>query len=271
MRTTKYTSEWIHDIFRHTTWQKMTGDAVVVTFDAFRKKSPLLHSDVNMDVVSEPCHGYGGEDEKFPKSVGNVLYINKNVTIDEPVSSFNHSPKTAYVALGDPNYLWYLDFYLNSFLGKNKMASEDVVEPGKSSTTNLKRLRNLLITRNKDVEPSCVFLQQVYTALENPDIWNNSDPLVKSAVLSCFRDLRDLIVFEMAIPEIFEEYEVRVINHWMELADEVSGTDSFEKKISLLINELFSINSPILDSINRMKTFRPEISAALMERFHAKN
>lgn len=254
---TKKTSKINEDsIFSLTFSVKMANIANVLTYARFCKESG------NINVVSEPDSPYGNQNN----SENYILFIDKSWDIASNVSGFIPTKKTGYALYGTRSNLLYLNYYLNTFLGKSKLSSKnDITDKDKQFTTNLSLIKNLQVLRNSKIEPYCIYLQQVNNRIDLLLDESRMDIQSKSAIIRCFKTIADSIVFEMILPEAFAKYKVSVVEDWIKLVNSVSSEDNFDMQIHLLIRDIFKINSPILDSINRMKTFGPQIAISLLE------
>lgn len=254
METKKTSINSEDGIFSLTFSVKMADITDVTTYARFCKESG------NANMVSEPESTYGD----YNNSAESVLFINKSGDITSPVSGFIPTKKTGYVLSGSRSQLLYLNYYLNTFLGKSKLSSKNGISD-KQFTTNLSSIRNLQVLCNPEIEPYCIYLQKVSDRLGTLLDESGMDNQSKSAIIRCFKTIADTIVWEMTMPSAFAKYKVALVEDWIKLVDSVAYKDNFDLQIHLLIKDIFKLNSPILDSINRMKTFGPQIAMSLFE------
>lgn len=247
--TVKTSSPFIGDgIFATSYSVKMTDLADVLTYSRY------LNEYVDTSIVCEPTPLYGSslydsQDKEFT-----TLFINKSISLDSPTASYYPSNKTGYAIVGEASDLRYLNFCLNTVVGKYELSSRKP-ESDQTGTTTLTSIKSLEIIRNREIEPYCVYLQNIITNLPEFLDKDGADEQIKLAVTNCFTIISDSIMMELHIPKVFAEYDLSLIQEWMKLVDSVSSHKDIQSQIRLLIKALFSIKSPIMDSINRMKTF----------------
>lgn len=247
--TVKTSSSFIGDgIFATSYSVKMTDLVDVLTYSRY------LNEYVDISIVSEPNTQYGDSLFNSQDNEFTALFINKSIHLDSPIASYYPSNKTGYAIAGEASDLRYLNFYLNTFVGKYELSSRKP-KSDQTGTTTLTSIKNLEIIRNKKIEPYCVYLQNIITKLPVFLDKDGADEQIKLAVTNCFTIIGDSIMMELHMPKVFAEYDLSLIQEWMKLVDSVSTNKDIHFQIRLLIKALFSINSPIMDSINRMKTF----------------
>ena len=242
-------------IFALTSSVKITDIAVVSTYARFRKEAfgvdtenerPTLHTNQQGEEVT-------------------ALFINKSLNLNSQVAHFNPSAKTGYVLSGSSNDLLYLNYYLNTFYGKYKLSSGKIAGT-KACPINLSSIKSINVLRNNKIEPYCIYMQMVIGSLDTFLDSKGCDNTLRSAIIASFINISDTIIQEMWLPRIFAKYEVSLTEEWIKLVDDVSSENDIDTQIHMLIKNIFNINSPILDSLNRMKTFGPQIiSSALKE------
>lgn len=249
MKTSETLSNIGDGIFSLSYKVKMSNLVNVLTYSRY------LNEIMGIRTLREPSEPYGD----LHNDEANALFINKSISIDHPSAYFSSSDKTAYVAIGDYTVLRYLNFYLNTLWGKYELSS-GLTHANKFCNTNLSSIKKIEVILNKEIEPYCIYLQKIKMHLEDFMVDAELDDQMKSAIAGCFETIGNNMILELQVPNLFAQYKISLIEEWINLVDSVSSNNDIFFQIGLIIKAIFNIKSPIMDSLNRMKTFGPMIA-----------
>lgn len=167
----------------------------------------------------------------------------------------NSTEKDAfYLVSGLPQDLYYIDFILNSSLGKIYLSEGDANKPlcGRVTATKLKKF--VIVDIPDDYKTPCCELDRVLGVLEQSVNAGKTHQYV-SFIQTFMRDLRNAIVMEIFLQPIFEKSNVHVLDSWVEEYNKLqdSNISNWDTYLYKLFESIFSQNNRLLES---MKQFR---------------
>lgn len=188
------------------------------------------------------------------------VYIEKEISSSNMIATSVISKKVAYVLLfKKENHLEakYAEFYINSLIGKLFLLNHEIGGNFKGRVT-IANLRNLVIRWVDNFKECCVYLESliqivcVYEKTLNKEL---------SGLLSFLSQVRNAMVMEMMMPELFEKANFSVLNKWKRDTDSIMldaylAEDNQEKQIELIGKLMEAICSTNEGVINEMTKYR---------------
>ena len=193
-----------------------------------------------------------------------IIYISRNIDEKKIIASSDADDKyDFYMICKDENLAIYLRFFINSIIGKLLLLPD--FKNGKlKGKTNFTKLKKLPIYYIHTYANSCMVLQTMI------DFWlvydkkaTSLDDGVKTAICNYFNSLRDSLVLEMILPELFEKSGVRILQHWKEEIGKmtVKPIVSGNKEeygltvITALFDSLMTSGNELMENLNRFRLY----------------
>ena len=193
-----------------------------------------------------------------------IIYISRSIDEKNIIASSDADEKYDYymICKGE-NMSIYLRFFINSIIGKLLLLPDfkNGKLKGKTSFSQLKKLPVYYIHTYAN---SCVALQTMI------DFWlvydkkmTSLDDGIKTAICNYFNSLRDSLVLEMILPELFEKSGVRILKHWKEEIEKltVNPIVSGNKEeygltvITALFDSLMASGNELMENLNRLRLY----------------
>ena len=196
-----------------------------------------------------------------------IIYISRSIDEKNIIASSDADEKYDYymICKGE-NMAIYLRFFINSIIGKLLLLPD--FKNGKlKGKTNFTQLKKLPIYYIHTYANSCMVLQTMI------DFWlvfdkkaTSLDDGVKTAICNYFNSLRDSLVLEMILPELFEKSGVRILQHWKEEIGKmtVNPIVSSNKEeygltvITALFDSLMTSGNELMENLNRLRLYMDE-------------
>lgn len=193
-----------------------------------------------------------------------LIYISRSIDEKNIIASSDADEKYDYYMIcKDENMAIYLRFFINSSIGKLLLIPD--FKNGKlKGKTNFSQLKKLPVYYIHTYANSCIALQTVM------DFWmmydkkaTSIDDSVKSAVCNYFNSLRDSLVLEMILPELFEKSGVRILKHWKEEIGKLTvnpivtqnGGEYGLTVITALFDSLMASGNELMENMNRLRLY----------------
>lgn len=194
----------------------------------------------------------------------NIIYIRRSIDEKNIIASSEIDGKCDYVmTCKDDNMAIYIRFFINSSIGKLLLLPD--FKSGKmKGKTNFSQLKKLPVYYIHTYADSCIALQILI------DFWvvynkktTSIDDSVKSAVCNYFYSLRDSLVLEMILPELFEKSGVRILKHWKEEFGKLTvnpiatqnGGECGLTVITALFDSLMASGNELMENMNRLRLY----------------
>ncbi|MGN0496325.1 MAG: hypothetical protein ACI4GW_08895 [Lachnospiraceae bacterium] len=193
-----------------------------------------------------------------------IIYIRKSIDEKKIIASSDADEKWDYYMIcKDENMAIYIRFFINSSIGKLLLLPDfkNGKLKGKTSFSQLKKLPVYYIHTYAN---SCMALQTMI------DFWlvydkktTSLDDGIKTAICNYFNSLRDSLVLEMILPELFVKSGVRILKHWKEEIEKltVNPIVSGNKEeygltvITALFDSLMASGNELMENLNRLRLY----------------
>lgn len=196
-----------------------------------------------------------------------ILLIKKNISADNNIIALvGKSGKSDYIITGDFNTLCYLSFFLNSIWGKVSILPKHKFEDGQGQT-NILLIKNTDIIRNTEIEPYCILVERIISFLAiylekyGINVDNHSDTIKRF-----FENLRNFIVMELMMPQLFERNDVSIIYPWIKEVNLITNPDDISDSITQIFTSLFKSGNPLMENMNKMRLFITQFTQYMSER-----
>lgn len=192
------------------------------------------------------------------KGIGRTNMVATSVCINKP----------SYVLVFKNNDSFdarYAEFYINSSLGKlfllNKKESGTL-----EGNTSIVYLRNLVIRWVDVYKECCVYLESLIQVIYVFEHRLGKEHQALTGLLSFLSQVRDAMVMEMMMPELFRKANFSVLKKWKRDTDDImfefyQADEASEKQIGLiekLINNISSTNDGIVSEMAKYRIYMLE-------------
>lgn len=191
------------------------------------------------------------------------VYIEKEICQSKMVATSVHSEKTAYVLLfGDDNRFEakYAEFYINSSIGKLFLLNKTINGKLEGNVT-IANLRKLVIRWEDIYKECCVYLECLTQVIYVYEKRLGEKTSALTSLLSFLSQVRDAMVMEMILPDLFKKANFSVLKKWKQDTDAIMldfylAKDAFDKQIELIEKLIKTIGSTNDGIINEMTKYR---------------
>lgn len=191
------------------------------------------------------------------------VYIEKEICQSKIVATSVCTEKTAYVLLFENDNRFdakYAEFYINSSIGKLFLLNKTTNGKLEGNVT-ISNLRKLVIRWEDIYKECCVYLEcltQVVYVYEKR-LGNNIPAL--TGLLSFLSQVRDAMVMEMIMPDLFEKANFSVLKKWKQDTDAIMldfylAKEASDKQIELIEKLIKAIGSNNDGIVNEMAKYR---------------
>ena len=191
------------------------------------------------------------------------VYIEKVICQSKMVATSVCTEKTAYVLLFENDNRFdakYAEFYINSSIGKLFLLNKTTKGKLEGNVT-IANLRKLVIRWEDIYKECCVYLEcltQVINVYENK--LGKEIPAL-TGLLSFLSQVRDAMVMEMIMPDLFQKANFSVLKKWKQDTDAIMldfylAEDTPNKQIELLEEMIKAIGSNNDGIVNEMAKYR---------------
>lgn len=191
------------------------------------------------------------------------VYIEKEIYQSKMVATSVHTEKTAYVLLFENDNqidAKYAEFYINSSIGKLFLLNKTTNGKLEGNVT-IANLRKLIIRWEDIYKECCVYLEcltQIINVYENR---LGKDISALTGLLSFLSQVRDAMVMEMIMPDLFQKANFSVLKKWKQDTDAIMldfnlAEDTPNKQIELIEKLIKAIGSNNDGIVNEMAKYR---------------
>ncbi|WP_294913250.1 hypothetical protein [uncultured Prevotella sp.] len=191
------------------------------------------------------------------------VYIEKEICQSKMVATSICTEKTAYVLLFENDNHFdakYAEFYINSSMGKLFLLNKTTNGKLEGNVT-IANLRKLVIRWVNIYKECCVYLEcltQVIYVYENR---LGKDISALTGLLSFLSQVRDAMVMEMIIPDLFKRANFSILKKWKQDTDAIMldfylAEDASDKQIELIGKLIKAIGSNNDGIVNEMAKYR---------------
>lgn len=191
------------------------------------------------------------------------VYIEKEICPSKMVATSVDTEKTAYVLLFENDNHFdakYAEFYINSSIGKLFLLNKTTNGKLEGNVT-IANLRKLVIRWEDIYKECCVYLEcltQVIYVYENR---LGKDISALTGLLSFLSQVRDAMVMEMIMPDLFQKANFSVLKKWKQDTDAIMldfnlAEDTPNKQIELIEKLIKAIGSNNDGIVNEMAKYR---------------
>lgn len=191
------------------------------------------------------------------------VYIEKEICPSKMVATSVCTEKTAYVLLFENDNHFdakYAEFYINSSIGKLFLLNKTTNGKLEGNVT-IANLRKLIIRWEDIYKECCVYLEcltQVINVYENR---LGKDISALTGLLSFLSQVRDAMVMEMIMPDLFQKANFSVLKKWKQDTDAIMldfnlAEDTPNKQIELIEKLIKAIGSNNDGIVNEMAKYR---------------
>lgn len=191
------------------------------------------------------------------------VYIEKEICQSKMVATSVHTEKTAYVLLFENDNqidAKYAEFYINSSIGKLFLLNKTTNGKLEGNVT-IANLRKLIIRWEDIYKECCVYLEcltQIINVYENR---LGKDISALTGLLSFLSQVRDAMVMEMIMPDLFQKANFSVLKKWKQDTDAIMldfnlAEDTPNKQIELIEKLIKAIGSNNDGIVNEMAKYR---------------
>ena len=191
------------------------------------------------------------------------VYVEKNICYSKMVATSAPSKGTAYVLLfkeSNRAEARCTEFYINSSIGKLFLVGEQSVGKLEGKTT-IAKLRQFVI-RWVDVYKECsIYLESMIQIIQVYETRLRETIPTLTGLLGFLFQVRDAMVLEMMVPDLFEKANFSVLKKWKQNTDSVMSEyyqtkhDS-DKQVELIRGLLEAIGSTDDGIVNEMAKYR---------------
>lgn len=191
------------------------------------------------------------------------VYVEKKVSYSKMVATSVPSNGTAYVMLFKDSERFearYAEFYINSSIGKLFLLGEQNVGKLEGKAT-IAKLRQLVI-RWVDVYKECsIFLESMIQVIQVYEARLREKIPALTGLLGFLFQVRDAMVMEMMMPDLFEKANFSVLKKWKHDTDSIMSEfyqteDGSNKQVVLIGKLLEAIGSANDGIVNEMAKYR---------------
>lgn len=196
------------------------------------------------------------------------VYIEKEICQSKMVATSICTEKTAYVLLFENDNHFdakYAEFYINSSIGKLFLLNKTTNGKLKGNVT-IANLRKLVIRWVNIYKECCVYLEcltQVIYVYEKR--LGEKEPAL-TGLLSFLSQVRDAMVMEMIMPDLFKRANFSILKKWKQDTDAIMldfylAEDASDKQIELigkLIKAIGSTNDGIANEMTKYRIYMLE-------------
>lgn len=191
------------------------------------------------------------------------VYIEKEICPSKMVATSVHTEKTGYVLIfGNDNHFdaKYAEFYINSSIGKLFLLNKTTNGKLEGNVT-IANLRKLVIRWVNIYKECCVYLEcltQVIYVYEKR--LGEKEPAL-TGLLSFLSQVRDAMVMEMIMPDLFKRANFSILKKWKQDTDAIMldfnlAEDTPNKQIELIEKLIKAIGSNNDGIVNEMAKYR---------------
>lgn len=191
------------------------------------------------------------------------VYIKKEICPSKMVATSVHTEKTSYVLLlGNDNLFEarYAEFYINSSIGKLFLLNKTT--NGKlEGTVTIANLRKLVIRWKAIFKECCVYLESLAQVIYVYENRLGKEIPALTGLLGFLSQVRDAMVMEMIMPDLFEKANFSVLKKWKQDTDAIMhdfylAEDTPNKQMELIEKLIKAIGSNNDGIVNEMAKYR---------------
>lgn len=191
------------------------------------------------------------------------VYVEREIKPSNMIATSLPSDKTAYVVLFEADKRFdasYTEFYINSSIGKLFLL--DKLSNGKlEGKVTLANLRKLAIRWVDIFKECCVYLESLLQVIHVYETRIGNEHPTLTGLLGFLSQVRDAMVMEMMMPELFEKANFSVLKKWKQDTDAImlefyQADEASKKQIELIGKLLDAIGSTNDGIINEMAKYR---------------
>ena len=194
------------------------------------------------------------------------VYIEKEICQSKQVATSAHTERTAYVLLfGNDNRFEarYAEFYINSSIGKLFLLNKTINGKLEGNVT-IANLRKLVIRWEDIYKDCCVYLECLTQVIYVYEKRLGEKMPALNVLLSFLSQVRDAMVMEMIMPDLFKRVNFSVLKKWKQNTD-IIMLDSHHSEDTLgieviekLIKTIGSTNDGIVNEMTKYRIYMQE-------------
>lgn len=191
------------------------------------------------------------------------VYIEKEICPSKMVATSVCTEKTAYVLLFEDDNLFearYAEFYINSSIGKLFLLNKTINGKLEGNVT-IANLRKLVIRWKAIFKECCVYLESLAQVIYVYENRLGKEIPTLTGLLGFLSQVRDAMVMEMIMPDLFEKANFSVLKKWKQDTDAIMldfylAEDTPNKQIELIEKLIKAIGSNNDGIVNEMAKYR---------------
>lgn len=191
------------------------------------------------------------------------VYIEKEICPSKMVATSVDTEKTSYVLLFGNDNLFearYAEFYINSSIGKLFLLNKTTNGKLEGNVT-IANLRKLVIRWKEIFKECCVYLESLAQVIYVYENRLGQEIPALTGLLSFLSQVRDAMVMEMIMPDLFKKANFSVLKKWKQDTDAIMldfylAEDTPNKQIELIEKLIKAIGSNNDGIVNEMAKYR---------------
>lgn len=191
------------------------------------------------------------------------VYIEKEICLSKMVATSVDTEKTSYVLLFGNDNLFearYAEFYINSSIGKLFLLNKTINGKLEGNVT-IANLRKLVIRWKAIFKECCVYLESLAQVIYVYENRLGKEIPALTGLLGFLSQVRDAMVMEMIMPDLFEKANFSVLKKWKQDTDAIMldfylAEDTPNKQIELIEKLIKAIGSNNDGIVNEMAKYR---------------
>ena len=191
------------------------------------------------------------------------VYIEKEICASKMVATSVHTEKTAYVLLFGNDNLFearYAEFYINSSIGKLFLLNKTTNGKLEGNVT-IANLRKLVIRWKAIFKECCVYLESLAQVIYVYENRLGQEIPALTGLLSFLSQVRDAMVMEMIMPDLFKKANFSVLKKWKQDTDAIMldfylAEDTPNKQMEFIEKLIKAIGSNNDGIVNEMAKYR---------------
>ncbi len=194
------------------------------------------------------------------------VYIDKKIVFSDPLSHSIDSDKTAFVLLFEDRYeARYAEFYINSAIGKLFLLPNDLCGNLKGTLT-VSSINKLVLRWNDEYKECCVLLESLLQYLLAFREKLSEKQSAMAGVIGFLSQVRNGMVMEMVMPDLFEKAHISVLKKWKENTGAVMSRLNLEDDnlqtaapiIGELIEALTTTDNGVISEMSKFRIYLSE-------------
>lgn len=191
------------------------------------------------------------------------VYIEKEIRPSKMIATSVPTNKVAYVLLFNADNRFdarYAEFYINSSIGKLFLLSKHTASKLEGNVT-LANLRKLVLRWVDIFKECCVYLESLLQVVYVYESHVGKEHPSLTGLLSFLCQVRDAMVMEMMMPELFEKANFSILKKWKHDTDAImlefyQAEEASDKQIKLIGKLIDAIGSTNEGIVNEMAKYR---------------